>query len=66
MVRCIPFAPPKHLALASHPEDFMNGVFTHIMQRTQKGTLATWSVSYNSYVKTRKELREKSVNEVQE
>jgi ATP-binding cassette subfamily F protein 2 len=34
----------------------MNGVCTHIMQLTQKGTLVTWSGNYDAYVKTRTEL----------
>jgi ATP-binding cassette subfamily F protein 2 len=47
---------PNTLLFTSHSEDFMNGVCTHIMQLTQKGTLVTWSGNYAAYVKTRAEI----------
>merc|ERR1712048_745408 len=46
---------PNTLLFTSHSEDFMNGVCTHIMQLTQKGTLVTWGGNYAAYVKTRAE-----------
>jgi len=47
---------PNTLLFTSHSEDFMNGVCTHIMQLTQKGTLVTWSGNYAAYVKTRADI----------
>merc|ERR1719463_882693 len=43
---------PNTLLFTSHPEDFMNGVCTNIMQLTQKGTLVVWSGNYAQYVQT--------------
>merc|ERR1719416_114238 len=47
---------PSTIIMTSHSEDFMNGVYTEIMQLTVDQKLVYWGGNYDSYVKTRVEL----------